>query len=127
MISKLLEGLDFNDNINQITDEEFKENIRINLERLRTLENLSQENFAKEIGVSPSHYKRLIRGETSLGASCTFKALYIKYGLMLHELGLTWDRALRIRTKISMLDNEQLAFIESIVDREIENNKKTEE
>lgn len=101
-----------------VTDQEFADNLRHGLEWVRkTYTQDSQVNFAKRIRMSPSHYKNIIRGEAGIGAIFTFREIYRLSGLCVHELGqLEEDKKMRLKGKITQLPDEDVEFIESVVD-----------
>lgn len=101
-----------------LTDQEFAENVRHGLEWVRKeFTNDSQVNFAKRIRMSSSHYKNIIRGEAEIGAIFTFREIYKISGLCVHELGqLQDDHKMRLKSKITQLDDDDIAIVEAVVD-----------
>lgn len=101
-----------------VTDLEFADNVRHGLEWVRKeFTNDSQVKFAERIRMSGSHYKNIIRGTADIGAIFTFREIYRISGLCIHELGqLQEDPKMRLKSKITKLNDEDVEMLEKIVD-----------
>lgn len=99
-----------------MNDLECLENFMLNIEIERNRLGLTQKQMADKIGMSPSSYKRMLRGEMNLKASLVIRDLYLLTGKCCHEfMGLEDDR-LRVSAKVRRLDDTQLKVIEVITD-----------
>lgn len=92
---------------------------RKNAEKVRLEAGVSQEKFAESIDMSVSMYKRLVTGCRQVDAAYALYKLCTVYNVRIFDLfELDYD-IYRLASKLQQLDQEQLEFIEKIVDREL--------
>lgn len=87
---------------------------------------LTQAAMARLTGLSLSSYKRIINGESELRGIEMLDRLYRHDKTFAFEIVDNDDFLLRMIKKLKQLDPPQLAFIEAIVDFEIENQPSAE-
>lgn len=105
-----------------VTRYDMNKNFAQNLEKERYGLNLTQKEMASELGLSLSSYKRIISFETDKVALFVLYRLYQLTTKSAFELLEIPNPYLRVINKLKGLSDEQLSFVEEIIDFEINRN-----
>lgn len=92
-------------------------------ERQRIRLNMSQSEFAKKLGMSHSSYKRLIAGETSTKPYDVAIKFYNLTGTSIFGYDTNISKQHQILSKLSGLNDEELDFINNVVDYVIQHSQ----
>lgn len=100
--------------------EQFYDKLALNIERIRTEQGLSQSEMAQGLDLSLSAYKRLINRETSHFDLFTALKMYeLTHAMPSSYVPVDYeDRFLKIITKLEQLTEQQLLYVNAVVEVE---------
>lgn len=100
----------------ELTKEQLSVLFRTNAEKVRIDAGVTQEQFARSVGMSCSMYKRIVTGQRQVDAAYALLRLCAVYDVRIYDLFEICDDSYRIAHKYDKLSPDQKKHIEFLLD-----------